>query len=425
MKPRPLTYELHRHTLANGLRVVVNPDPWTPVVAVNLWYDVGSAHEVAGRTGFAHLFEHLMFSGSAHVRAGEHLAALQALGGEVNATTSFDRTNYFETVPAGVAELALWYEADRLGSLLDAIDQATLDTEREVVKEEKRQRYDNVPYGDAFQFLVGLVFGPDHPYGHLPIGSMADLDAASVADVHDFFQTYYRPANAVLTLAGAVTADEGRALAETYFGGLPATPAPPRPDVAPLPPLAGLPRQTVTRAVPQHAVYCAWRVPPVGGTVAEALGLALSVLGDGLTARLYEALVRPGLADSVGTTDLELARGNSVAVAYATARDGVTPAALEEALVTAWQGFLDEGPAEAELQRAVARATRDWLSALAGLDTRADAFSEATLNFDDPGRVNTWLAELAEIDAAAVQAAARDWLDPAQRATLVFEKEAQ
>jgi predicted Zn-dependent peptidase len=176
-----LSYAIRRHTLGNGLRVVVNPDPWTPVVAVNLWYDVGSAHEAPGRTGFAHLFEHLMFAGSANVTSGEHLGALQALGGEVNATTSFDRTNYFETVPVGVTPLALWYEADRLGSLLDAIDQATLDTEREVVKEEKRQRYDNVPYGDAFAHLTDLVFGPDHPYGHMPIGSMVRAGGAGWA----------------------------------------------------------------------------------------------------------------------------------------------------------------------------------------------------------------------------------------------------
>jgi predicted Zn-dependent peptidase len=424
MKPRPLTYELHRHTLANGLRVVVNPDPWTPVVAVNLWYDVGSAHEAPGRTGFAHLFEHLMFAGSANVGAGEHLAQLQALGGEVNATTSFDRTNYFETVPAGVAPLALWYEADRLGSLLDAIDQAVLDTEREVVKEEKRQRYDNVPYGDAFAHLVDLVFGAGHPYGHLPIGSMADLDAAGVADVQAFFRAHYRPANAVLTLAGAVGAEEGFRLAEEYFGELPATPPPPRLEIAPLAPLAGGDRRELARPVPQDALYVAWRVPPFGVTEHEAAGLALSVLTDGLTARLYEALVRTQLADAVGASDLELARGNSMAIVYATAVDGVAPEAVEATLVETWRRFLDEGPTADELQRVLARATRDWLATLAALDSRADSLSEATLVFDDPGRVNTWLTELAALGADEVRAAARAWLDPADAVTLVFRKEA-
>ncbi|MDR0416591.1 MAG: insulinase family protein, partial [Propionibacteriaceae bacterium] len=180
MNTRHLSYELHRHQLDNGLRVVVSPDPWVPVVAVNLWYDVGSAHESPGRTGFAHLFEHLMFAGAADVGPGEHLGALQALGGEVNATTSFDRTNYFETVPAGAAELALWYEAQRLGSLLEAVDQTVLDTEREVVKEEKRQRYDNVPYGDVMELILGQVFPEGHPYRHTVIGSMDDLNAAGV-----------------------------------------------------------------------------------------------------------------------------------------------------------------------------------------------------------------------------------------------------
>ncbi|MDR1514035.1 MAG: insulinase family protein [Propionibacteriaceae bacterium] len=424
MKPRPLHYEFHRHRLANGLRVTVNPDPWTPVVAVNLWYDVGSAHEARGRTGFAHLFEHLMFSGSANVTAGEHLAQLQALGGEVNATTSFDRTNYFETVPVGVTALALWYEADRLESLLDAIDQPTLDREREVVKEEKRLRYDNVPYGDAFIHLVDLVFGPRHPYGHVPIGSMADLDAATVADVHAFFRAHYRPGNAVLTLAGAIGPDEGFRLAEDHFGSLPATEPPARLAIDPLPPIAGHPRLDLSRPVPQDALYLAWRVPPFGTPDHEAHGLALSILTDGLTSRLQESLVRAELADGVGASDLELSRGNSLAVVYATARAGVPVERVEDVLTRTWARFLEEGPTPAELQRELARSTRDWLGSLAALDSRADNVSEAVLVFDDPDRVNTWLNELAAFTAADVQAAARRWLDPDRAATLVFRKEA-
>ncbi|MDR0991066.1 MAG: insulinase family protein [Propionibacteriaceae bacterium] len=424
MDIQPLTYPVHRGQLANGLRVVVSPDPWAPAVAVNLWYDVGSAHETPGRTGFAHLFEHLMFSGSAQVASGEHLSQLQALGGEVNATTSFDRTNYFETVPPGVTSLALWYEADRLGSLLTAIDQAKLDTEREVVKEEKRQRYDNVPYGDAFAHLVELTFGSDHPYGHLPIGSMADLDAASLADVQAFFDRHYRPGNAVLSLAGAIGEDEGLRLAEDFFGDLPANPPPPRLTVPTWAPIDGLPRADLIRPVPQEALYWAWRVPPLGADDHEAIGLALSILGDGMTARLHQDLVRTELADAVACSDLDLQRGNSLAVVSATACDGVELERLEEALLVVWDRFLTEGPSPAEIQRAIARATRDWLFSLASLDSRADALSEATIAFDDPDRINHWLVELAGLDIQAITEAAYRWLDPTHRATLSFRKEA-
>jgi predicted Zn-dependent peptidase len=419
----PLDYEIHRHKLTNGLRVVVSPDRWAPAVAVNLWYDVGSAHESHGRTGFAHLFEHLMFAGSAQVRNGEHLGALQSLGAEVNATTSFDRTNYFESVPTGVTELALWYEAERLGSLLDAIDQEALDTEREVVKEEKRQRYDNVPYGDAFADLVELAFGADHPYGHLPIGSMADLDAAQLADVHAFFRTHYRPANAVLTLAGAVSAEDGFRLVESYFGDLDASLAPPALTIATLPPQEGLPRRVVTRPVPQDALYLAWRIPPFGRTEHEATSLALSILADGLTARLHNDLVRAELADAVGSSDLELTHGNSLAVISASVRDGVDPGRVEDQLVATLGRYLAEGPTPAELRRAIARSTRDWLFALASLDSRADALSEATLVFDDPGRINTWLTQIGDLTLDDVHAAARDHLDPVHRATLLYRQE--
>ncbi|MEZ5202716.1 MAG: pitrilysin family protein, partial [Micropruina glycogenica] len=184
-------YPLHQATLDNGLRVIVNPDPSVPVVAVNLWYDVGSRDERPGRTGLAHLFEHLMFEGSANVTSGEHLATVQSVGGSANATTWFDRTNYFETVPTGALDLALWLEADRLASL--QVTQHNLDNQRDVVMEEKRQRYDNVPYGDVMLHLVQLTFPADHPYGHPTIGSMDDLAAATLDDAKAFFATHYAP----------------------------------------------------------------------------------------------------------------------------------------------------------------------------------------------------------------------------------------
>ena len=216
-----ISYPLAERTLANGLRVIVSEDHTVPNVAVNLWVGVGSRHETPGRTGFAHLFEHLMFQGSRNVASGEHFSALMDEGARLNATTWFDRTNYFETVPTGALDLALWLEADRHGHLLDAVTQENLDNQRDVVKEEKRQRYDNVPYGSALIDIYATVFPEDHPYHHPTIGSMEDLDAATLEDVHAFFRAHYGPNNTVLTLVGDVTPEEGFAAAETYFGPLP------------------------------------------------------------------------------------------------------------------------------------------------------------------------------------------------------------
>ncbi len=220
--------EFTERRLANGLRVIVAPDHLVPVVAVNLWYDVGSKHEAPGRTGFAHLFEHFMFQGSAHVAKAEHMSIVQGSGGVCNATTWFDRTNYFETLPSNQLELGLWLEADRLATLLDALSQENLDNQREVVKNEKRQSYDNRPYGSFYEKLMAAVFPPGHPYHHTPIGSMADLDAASLEDVTAFFRTYYAPDNAVLTIVGDVEAEVAFEAVERWFGPIPASGAVPR-----------------------------------------------------------------------------------------------------------------------------------------------------------------------------------------------------
>jgi predicted Zn-dependent peptidase len=193
--------------LANGLRLIISVDRLAPVVAVNLWYDVGSKHEVEGKTGFAHLFEHVMFQGSRNVKKAEHMALVQAAGGTLNGSTWLDRTNYYETLPSHQAELALWLEADRMGTLLDALSQENLDNQREVVKNEKRWSYDNRPYGSWYEKLQGHLYPAEHPYHHTTIGSMADLDAASVEDVSAFFRTWYAPNNAVLTVVGDVDPD--------------------------------------------------------------------------------------------------------------------------------------------------------------------------------------------------------------------------
>lgn len=213
------------HRLANGLRVVLSEDHLTPVAAVCLWYDVGSRHEVKGRTGLAHLFEHLMFQGSGQVKGNGHFELVQGAGGSLNGTTSFERTNYFETMPTHQLELALWLEADRMGSLLAALDEESMENQRDVVKNERRQRYDNVPYGTAFEKLTALAYPEGHPYHHTPIGSMADLDAATLEDAQAFFRTYYAPNNAVLSVVGDIDPEQTLAWIEKYFGSIPSTTA--------------------------------------------------------------------------------------------------------------------------------------------------------------------------------------------------------
>lgn len=423
--PAPdVRYPLHEQTLDNGLRVVVSPDHAAPVTAVNLWYDVGSRHEQPGRTGFAHLFEHVMFQGSGQVASGEHIGLVQAAGGSVNATTWFDRTNYFEAVPTGALDLALWLEADRMGSLLDALTQANLDTQREVVKEEKRQRYDNVPYGDVMEHLVTLTFPAEHPYGHTTIGSMADLDAASLEDAQEFFRRFYMPNNAVLTLAGDITPDDGFDRARRWFGDLPAHERPGRPEVAVLGPLTDRPRREVRADVPADAVYLTWRLPALDDPDFDPLDLAFAVLGEGQTARLHRSLVRTAeLAESAHAAAMGLIGGNAFGYASARARDDVPIDRVEAALVEQIDQLTEQGPSEADLHRAKAHYERSWLQALARLESRADEFSAMATLLGDPGRVNTRLDEINAVDVDQVRQALRRWLPAGEHATLVYRQE--
>jgi zinc protease len=425
--PATLRYPIEQHRLDNGLRVIASRDHVAPSVAVNLWYGVGSRHEEPGRTGFAHLFEHVMFQGSAHVPSGHHMALMQAAGASVNATTWFDRTNYFETLPTGGLDLALWLEADRLGSLLDALTQENLDNQREVVKEEKRQRYDNVPYGDVMERLISLTFLPDHPYGHTTIGSMADLDAATLADVAAFFRRHYLPNNAVLTIAGDIEPEDAFTRAQTYFGALPAGPLSPSPRDDPMPPLASaddLPRMETSGLVPAEAVYLSWRLPARNAPEFDALDLLFGVLGHGQTSRLHQRLVREAeLAESASANCMGLIGGNSYGFAYARARDGVAVEELEVALLAEVEALLRDGPTEVELRRGKAQYERHWLHELAAIDSRADALGEHATLLGDPHLINTRLADVNAVGMDGIAAAAAAWFGPDRRGTLIYRKD--
>ena len=414
------TYPLYTAQASNGIRVAVNPDPWVPGVAVNLWYGVGSVNEAHGKTGFAHLFEHLMFSGSESVASGEHLALLQSLGGNANATTSFDRTNYFETIPRGGLDLALWLEAERLRSLLASVDQDNLNTQRDVVKEEKRQRYDNVPYGDSFSLIMGLVFPGSHPYSHMPIGSMDDLDSASLQDVHGFFHRHYSPKNLILTLSGAIQPEKGFSLVESYFSDIEPGEGPHDPHVVPLEKLTGIPRLDVTADVPQDVVYCCWLIPPIADDSNDPLGLGLAVLAGSMTSRLHEDLVRTSLADSADAFDLGLEHGNSLIVATAACTDGVTVEQVEETMMTSWEKFCDEGPSPEEMNRAKKAEEREFLADLAGIESRADHISASWSYFGDPNEINRHLATIHSLDSGDVAREFSSWLRPENRAVLTY-----
>jgi predicted Zn-dependent peptidase len=266
--------------LPNGLKVVLSADRSVPIVAVNLWYHVGSANERPGRTGFAHLFEHMLFQGSADVAANEHFEVVQRAGGTLNGSTWLDRTNYYETVPSNRLELILWLEANRMGYLLPGMTQEKLDTQRDVVKNERRWSVDNQPYGTWWERLPALTFPEHHPFHHSLIGSMDDLTAASLDDIREFFASYYRPNNAVLTIAGDFEKTEAMAMVTRHFGPIPASaPAPPLPDMS-LPAILGQwKREVVPDAVPLPRLFLAFRSPAFGTDAYYAASVAGAILG--------------------------------------------------------------------------------------------------------------------------------------------------
>ncbi|MDH6113125.1 putative Zn-dependent peptidase [Kitasatospora sp. MAP12-15] len=411
------------HRLANGLRVVLSEDHLTPVAAVCLWYDVGSRHEVKGRTGLAHLFEHLMFQGSANVSNNGHFELVQGAGGSLNGTTSFERTNYFETMPTHQLELALWLEADRMGSLLAALDDASMENQRDVVKNERRQRYDNVPYGTAFEKLTALSFPEGHPYHHTPIGSMADLDAATLEDARTFFRTYYAPNNAVLSVVGDIDTEQTIAWVEKYFGSIPGHDGkqPPRDGALPEV-MGGEVRELVEEEVPSRALMSVYRLPHDGTREADAADLALTVLGSGESSRLYNRLVRRDrTAVSAGFGLLRLAGAPSLGWLDVKTSGEATIAQVESAIDEELARFAAEGPTAQELERAQAQIEREWLDRLTTVSGRADELCRFAVLFGDPKLLNGALERVMAVTAEEVRALAEARIRPDNRATLAYE----
>jgi len=416
-----ISIPLTRHELSNGLTVVLAPDSAVPIVAVNVWYKVGSRNEREGRTGFAHLFEHMMFQGSAHVPKGGHFELLEAAGGSMNGSTWFDRTNYFETLPAHELDLALWLEADRMGWLLPAVDQEKLDNQRDVVKNERRQRYENQPYGDWDERMQALLYPPDHPYHHTVIGSMADLSAASLEDVEAFFRTYYQPGNAVLTLAGDFDPADAFSRVERYFGdippGAPVPPVPGRTDIDAV--IGGTVRDEVRAAVPLPRVYVGVRIPPYTDSDFHAADVASSVLGDGRASRLYRRLVREKrVAKDVVAYAAPLVTGRAFMILWATGFPGTDATELERAVAEELEALGDVEPAEVE--RAVTRSETQLVQEIEQLSSRADRLSMHQTIFGDASHLTQEIEHLRRVTAADVGAFARSSLGPDNRAVVVY-----
>ena len=408
--------------LDNGLLVVFSEDHSVPVVAVNLWYHVGSANERAGRTGFAHLFEHMLFQGSQHVAANEHFELVQRAGGTLNGSTWLDRTNYFETVPAHHLALALWLEADRMGALLPAMTQQKLDTQRDVVKNERRWTVDNQPYGTWWERLPALCFPHDHPFHHSLIGSMEDLSAASLEDVAGFFAMYYTPDNAVLTVAGDFDRAEAEMLVRRYFGALSTGRG--RPSLAPMevPPTFGeWRREEVSDNVVVPRLFLAFRSPIFGSDEYFAASLTATMLGAHRGSRLYRQLVRERQVASVATAfTFDLAKGSDLLVLDVTARPGVSPRELEAAVASVADDFGSTPPTEQELERAKAIVETEFVTALQSVGERADRLSQFATYFRAPERINQHVSRYRAVHLDEVRAFSVSRLGSDNRASLMY-----
>jgi zinc protease len=398
-------------TLDNGLTVIVHEDHKAPIVAVNSWYHVGSKNEKDGKTGFAHLFEHLMFGGSEHV-PGSYIEAMERIGAtDLNGTTSEDRTNYFENVPASALEYALFAESDRMGHFYNTISQEILDLQRGVVQNEKRQG-DNQPYAIVEDLVVRATYPVGHPYAHTVIGSMEDLDSASVDDVREWFRTYYTPSNAVLVLAGDITAAEAEKLVRRYYGDIPAG-VPVSHQRSWIAKMTGEHRELVQDRVPQARVYKSWNVPGYGTADADYLRLTSAVLSSGKNSRLYKRLVYDDQIATQVAAYLDEREIGSQFVVVATAKLGEDLRKVERVLNEELDRFLQEGPTERELQRVKTQSFAGFIRGverIGGFGGKSDILASSQTYLGSPYGYREKLKRVDRATFADVQNVARNWL---------------
>jgi len=403
--------DFERYTLANGLEVILHQDRSSPQVAVNVWYHVGSGNEVPGRSGFAHLFEHMMFQGAKHIGEDVHFDILREIGGTgINGTTNSDRTNYYETVPAHHLETALWLESDRMGYLLDLLNQKSLDNQKEVVRNERRQRYDNVPYG-LDRFAVAAALYPEgHPYRYLTIGRHADLEAAKLADVRAFFTQWYVPSNATLALAGDFDINQAKAMIDKWFGSFPTLPRPERVEVSPTPLSADVRHEIRDPLARMIRVHYAWHSP--GGFADGDLELQAlsSVLGDNGWGRLYKRLV---VEEQLAQRVMVYQWGKGFSGEFHVVVDLKPGSAIEkvESIVQAeLSRVLHEPVSEAELQRLKNQVESSFVWSLDEVMSRVERLQAFNHYMGDPNYTDTYLQRIRSMTPAAIQKAAAAWL---------------
>jgi predicted Zn-dependent peptidase len=408
--------------LPNGLFVTLSEDHTAPIAAVNLWYHVGSANEREGRTGFAHLFEHMLFQGSEDVGANEHFELIQRAGGTLNGSTWLERTNYFETVPSNQLEMALWLEANRMGKLLPAMTQQKLDTQRDVVKNERRWSMDNQPYGTWWEKLPALCFPQEHPFNHSLIGSMEDLDAASLDDVRSFFATFYRPDNAVLSVTGDFEPTQVKRWVEQHFGPIPRGPGLPAMKDVSMPPVFGAwKREVVQDNVMLPRLFLAFLSPVFGTPEFYAASVCAAIMGMKKGSRLYTALVRERQVAAEATAfTYDLTKGSDLLVLDVTGRPEIPAEQLEQEVAREVDAVISAGVTDDDVARAVALIQTDYLTALQSASERADRLSMFATYFGDPSMINSQVDRYRAVTAADVNTFVRARLGENNRASLVY-----
>lgn len=406
-----------KYKLPNGLEVILHPDKRLPLATVNVWYHVGAYQEPKGRSGFAHLFEHMMFQGSQHVADDQHLGMLEKLGAsDLNGTTNFYRTNYYQTVPSNHLETALWLESDRMGFLLPAITEQSLKTQQEVVKNERRQRYETAPYGLAREKQWHALFPESHPYHGLVIGSMKDLDAATVEDVKEFFRTWYAPSNATLTVAGDFDPAEAKPLIEKYFASLQSRPPPTQPKV----PEVKLDKEVVQRhdekVATLPAVYLGWHSPALFAEGDAAADILSAVLTDGKASRLHRRLVREKrIAQSVSAYQQSL-NAQSVFAIEAVVAPGHTVEEVQKEIDAVLAEVREKGVTKEEVDRARNKIATAFVAGIQSVGGKADLLQVYNHFLQEPNGFAQDLARYEAVTPEKVQAFVKTWLRPDARA---------
>ena len=406
---------IEEFTLANGLRVVFSPDHAIPVVSIAVYYDVGSRNEKMGRTGFAHLFEHMMFQGSENVPKAAHFQYIFNAGGTMNGTTSTERTNYFETLPSNYLPLALWLESDRMRSL--KVTQENLDNQRNAVQEEKRLRYDNQPYVNAFLRMNELIFS-NPANAHSTIGSMEDLDAATIDDVREFFRIYYAPNNAVLTIVGDFENDEARELVEKYFASIPPQQQPPAIDVSEPGAVAILNEEFLDPLAPAPAFVLGWKIPPRRTREFYALSLGGSLLFEGDSSRLYQKLVKGDESVISIEGGIDERRGPSALYIFALPKPGQEVSEIREQIFDEIHRIATDGPTEDEMEKLRNTLCNDAVRGRQSTMYRAQRLAEFALYDSDPRLVDMELDHYLSITASDIRDAVAQYVDVENRVVL-------